>query len=147
MLFPKEFPTGQFGYDCSRNIKLSRKKYFNSRLLNTDTRFDKNMSYLFYARYVTEAEQIQQSINKALRKKRPVSLDGRRATVKDMLGSDSVNRLISYDDGYRVLRNLRGSPVSWQKMQYDCLAKIRQLGPYTFFLTFSVADFRWTEII
>ena len=82
-----------------------------------------------------------------MRKKRPVSLDGRRATVKDVLGSDSVNRLISYDDGYRVLRNVRGSPASWQKMQYDCLAKIRQLGPYLFFLTFSVAEFRWTEII
>ena len=147
MSFPKEFPTGQFGYDCSRNIKLPRKKYFNCRLLNTDTRFAQNMSYLFYAQFVTEAEQIRQSINIALRKKRPVSLDGRRATVKDVLGSDSVNRLISYDDGYRVLRNVRGSPASWQKMQYDCLAKIRQLGPYTFFLTFYVAEFRWTEII
>lgn len=32
-------------------------------------------------------------------------------------------------------------------MQYDCLEKIRQLGPYTYFMTFSVAELRWTEII
>lgn len=76
-----------------------------------------------------------------------MSLYGRCATVKDITDNDSVNKLISYDDGFRVLRNVRGSPASWQKMQYDCLAKIRQLGPYTFFLTFSVAEFRWTEII
>ena len=47
MSFPKEFPTGQFGYDCSRNTKLSRKKYFNSRLLNTDTRFAQNSHISF----------------------------------------------------------------------------------------------------
>lgn len=56
------------------------------------------------------------------------------------------NKLISYDDGFRVLRNIRGSPASWQKMQHDCLAKIRQLGSYNFFMTFLVAEVRWTEI-
>lgn len=86
-----------------------------------------NTSYIFYAQYITEASQILQSINIALRKKKPVSLYGRCATVKDVIDNDSVNKLISYDDGLRVLRNIRGSPASWQKMQYDCLAKIRQL--------------------
>lgn len=76
-----------------------------------------------------------------------MSLYGRCATAKGVIDNDSVNKLISYDDGFRVLRNIRGSPASWQKMQYDCLAKIRQLGPYTFFMTFSVAEFNWTEII
>ena len=54
---------------------------------------------------------------------------------------------INHDDGYRVLKNIRGSPASWQKMQYDCLTKLPQLGPYTFLQTFSLAEFRWTEII
>lgn len=54
---------------------------------------------------------------------------------------------LSTNSKLRVLRNIRGSPASWQKMQYDSLAKIHQLGPYTFFMTFSVAEFRWTEII
>ena len=32
-------------------------------------------------------------------------------------------------------------------MQFDMLAKLRQLGPYTFFLTGSAAEFHWTEVI
>jgi hypothetical protein len=60
---------------------------------------------------------------------------------------DFVSNITNHDEGYRVLRNVRGSPAAWQKMQYDCLAKLRQLGPYTFFMTFSVADFKWNSII
>ncbi len=46
-----------------------------------------------------------------------------------------------------MLACVRGFPSAWQKMQYDCLAKLRHLGPYTWFFTFSVADTVWPEII
>ena len=32
-------------------------------------------------------------------------------------------------------------------MQLDMLAKLRQLGPYTFFLTGSAAEFHWPEVV
>ncbi|KAH3747049.1 hypothetical protein DPMN_181470 [Dreissena polymorpha] len=32
-------------------------------------------------------------------------------------------------------------------MQQDMLAKLRQLGPYTFFITGSAAEFHWIEVI
>ena len=76
-------------------------------MFGSDTRFSQTTSYILYAQYVSEAEQIREHINIALRKKKPSSLDGRTPVVKDVL--------INYDDGYRVLSNVRGSPSSWQK--------------------------------
>lgn len=93
MSFPREFPKGRFGYNTNRDTKLSVKKCFNSRLLSNDQRFAKNTSYIFYAQYIKEASQILQSINIALRKKKPVSLYGRCATAKDVTDNDSVNKL------------------------------------------------------
>lgn len=93
MSCPREFPKGRFGYNTNRDTKLSVKKCFNSRLLSNDQRFAKNTSYIFYAQYIKEASQILQSINIALRKKKPVSLYGRYATAKDVIDNDSVNKL------------------------------------------------------
>lgn len=38
---------------------------------------------------------------------------GRCVIVKDVIDNDFVNKFISYDDGYRVLRNIRGFLVLW----------------------------------
>lgn len=95
MSFPKEFPKGRFGYNTPRDTKLSIKKYFNTRFLNSDEIFTNNTSYIFYAQYVTEASQILQTINIALRKKSPcMSLYGRCATVKDITDNDSSTNLL-----------------------------------------------------
>lgn len=47
--FPHLFPTGMFGYTMSREKEISIKKDFQSRLLNADGRFAKNIEYIFYA--------------------------------------------------------------------------------------------------
>ena len=40
-----------------------------------------------------------------------------------------------------------GTPQYFYNILLDVLAKIRQFGVYTFFLTCSAAEFHWTEII
>lgn len=47
--FPHLFPTGMLGYTMSREKNISINKYFQSRLLNADGRFAKNIEYIFYA--------------------------------------------------------------------------------------------------
>jgi len=44
------------------------------------------------------------------------------------------------DDAYHFLKNVRGSPAYFQKVMYDVLGMIRQLGLPTLFLTLSTAD-------
>ena len=48
--------------------------------------------------------------------------------------------MIQKDYAYRFLENVRGSPAYFQKVMYDVLGMIRQLGIPTWFLTLSAAD-------
>ena len=45
------------------------------------------------------------------------------------------------------MKNIPGTPAYWQNTLYDALGMVRQLGPFTFFVTFSSADLRWPEVI
>ena len=56
-------------------------------------------------------------------------------------------KLLNKDQVYASFKNIRGTPQYWQQMQFDMLAKLRQFGSYTFFLTGSGAEFHWTEVI
>ena len=47
MCFPNLFPTGKFGENHSRQVKLDFSEYVKSRLLNKDSRFRKTSQYLF----------------------------------------------------------------------------------------------------
>ena len=52
---------------------------------------------------------------------------------------------VSYqlEDEFRVLETIPNSPKYWQRMKYEILAKIENLGPFHFFFTLSCADQRW----
>jgi len=36
--------------------------------------------------------------------------------------SDAVDKLIKFDDGYRILKDIRGSPPYWEKARKDVYA-------------------------
>ena len=55
--------------------------------------------------------------------------------------------MISDAELYASFKSIRGTPQYFHEMMLDVLAKIRQFGPPTFFLTFSAAEFQWTDII
>ena len=55
--------------------------------------------------------------------------------------------MISDDQIFSSFKNIRGTPQYFHNMLLDVLATIRQFGVYTFFLTYSVVKFHWTEII
>ena len=48
------------------------------------------------------------------------------------------------DDAYRFVSPIRDSPPYWQQVMYKLLAAIKQLKIFTWFLTISAADLRWT---
>ena len=47
MCFPNLFPTGRFGENHPRQVKLDFSEYVESRLLNKDSRFRKTSQYVF----------------------------------------------------------------------------------------------------
>ena len=61
--FPKHHPSGRFGLNHPRKIRLSQQMYFNQRLLNQDKRFAKDPCYLFMASYYIERQAVERQIN------------------------------------------------------------------------------------
>ena len=144
--FPVEFPNALNTYMEKRDPKVSPLAYFKARLFSADNRFARNPEYIFFAQYVTEIHKINSGISIAMRIGNTSTSDGREITASMLTDHDEVRKLIKRDQGYNFLKQVRGTPAFWEKSKKDLFAMIRQLGIPTFFVTFSAADRRWSEI-
>ena len=59
----------------------------------------------------------------------------------------NVSDTVRKDLGVCFLQKIRGSPAYFNKLFYDLLGMIRQLGPCTWFVTLSAADLKWPDTI
>ena len=143
LAFPALFTMGRLGHHVERRVKLSPIKYFNARLLNYTGKFAANPEYLFLAQYITEQKKVQDSINIVLKK---VSVQRLTASQVRNMSSNTMNHLIFSDQAYYFMKNIPGSPAYWKTFLFDVLAMIKQLGPPTWWMTFSCPDLRWNEI-
>nr|XP_055075157.1 uncharacterized protein LOC129454640 [Misgurnus anguillicaudatus] len=144
--FPVLYPTGGPTFHDDRKVKITLSRYLNARILNADGRFAQNTDFIFYAQYLSELNQIVSNVSIALRKGSDKSL--LKAVTSDVLTNpESLSKFLNYDEGYKFLRPVRGTPPYWQATQKDLFALIRQLGIPTFFASFSSADLRWPEMI
>ena len=111
---------------------LSGQDYFTQRILNKDTRFAHNPAYIFAAIAYIENKQIQ----------RNKGISFIRGKAKQQ--SDGTHTY-TLDDPCSVLDNIKNTPRYWQKARYELIARLHNLGPFTFFFTLSCADLRWPE--
>ena len=63
------------------------------------------------------------------------------------MNQETIRKLLQFDDGFRFLSPIRGTPAFWQRAQNDLLACVRQLGVPTWFCSFSSADLRWANLL
>ena len=76
-------------------------------LRSQDRRVAQSVPNIFYKLKKLQIRQIQGSASLSLRK---CKTKGKTYTAGDLKSESSVNKLINLDEGFRVLRNLRGSP-------------------------------------
>ena len=130
--FPCLFPDGKGGLHDTRQKKLTTQEWVNQRLLNKNLVFSKNKPFVFSAVNYVEQQQLMSRMNISyLRGKVTMSNEG--------------TKFLQTEDGYAVFDGLPGSPRYWQKMKFDLIAKMEQLGPPQFFYTLSCANKRWEE--
>ena len=113
-------------------------------LRSKDRRVAQSVPNIFYKLKKLQIRQIQGSASLSLRK---CKTKGKTFRAGDLKSESSVNRLIHLDEGFRVLRNLRGSPPYFERCKKDLFAMIRQLGNPTWFFSFSAAETRWIHLI
>ena len=142
LAFPKHYSTGEFHFNVPRKVKITPSKYIHARLKCCDDRFASDPQYIFSALDWIEREAVASSITFAQRK----TFQG-DISAGQLLTSGNVTRMISDDQIFASFKNIRGTPQYFHNMLLDFLAKVRQFGVSTFFLTWSAAEFNWPEII
>ena len=73
--------------------------------------------------------------------------NNRTLTAGQLRQQGTLERLVHLDEGYKFLRELRGSPPYFEKAKKDIFAMIRQLGPATLFCSFSSAETQWIHLL
>ena len=133
--FPCLFPDGRGGlHDEKRKIKITPQQFLLQRIQNINPVFAQNKPFVFSAVHYVEKYQLQSKVNISyMRGKVSLTSEGKS--------------FLKTEDGFSVFDNIRGSPRYWQKLRYDLVAKLEQLGPFQFFYTLSCADKRWDKNI
>ena len=128
--FPLFHPSGKYGLNYPRSVKLSAQKYFNQRILNRNQQFTNYAPWVFSALYYIERQQLESQVNISYRK-----------------GKFIDNKILQIDDAFNVFQKISGTPKYWLQKRYEIMARLEQLGPFHFFFTLSCADKRWTETL
>ena len=53
---------------------------------------------------------------------------------------------ITLTDMFDMLKKVKGTPKYWQTVKNELVAKVKQLGPFHIFYTFSCGEMRWSEV-
>jgi hypothetical protein len=65
----------------------------------------------------------------------------------DALDPECIKGLLRSNDAFQIFRTVRSSPAYWSARKKEVYAMIRQLGPPTFFITFSPGEVKFPELI
>ncbi|XP_078315563.1 uncharacterized protein LOC144619975 [Crassostrea virginica] len=66
--FPHLFPKGRFSWSDVRDKRITLSRYFNNRLMNTDDRFAKDSSYIFFSQFMSDLNQVIEKTQISIRK-------------------------------------------------------------------------------
>ena len=156
MCYPVIYPTGKNAFltqtelgiykqDRPRDISIT--KYFDSRVLSIDNRLQGDSEWIFYAQFLKEVEQVRNAATIAMKKGPGITTQGQKLTVGDLIDDNKLNKsVIRTNLGYRYLSDVPATPAYWEKTMNGLFAGFKQIGPPSFFISFSAADRRWPEI-
>ena len=102
LAFPKHHPKGTLGLHHERAQKVSAQMYFQQRVMSNDSRFSKDISYIFAAQQFVERGKIESQI----------SIAGRKGVTQTNNGVKKV----FLSDVFNFMKTIRGSPKYWKNV-------------------------------
>ena len=142
--FPSIFCGKRRADNSERLVPVHYSTICKWELRSQDRRVAQSVPNIFYKLKKLQIKQIQGSASLSLRK---CKRKGKKYTAGDLKSAGSLEKLIHLDEGFRVFRNLRGSPPYFERCKKDLFAMIRQLGKPTWFCSFSAAETRWIHLL
>ena len=142
--FPSVFCGQPRADNSKRQVALHYSDICKWELRNVDRRVALCLPNIFYKLKKLQIKQIKDKVSLAVRKCKTKS---QSLTAGNLLTPGFVEKLTMQDDGYRVLRTLRGSPPYWEQAKRDLFSMIRQIGLPTWFCSFSAAETKWEPLL
>ena len=127
-----------------RKVPVYYSEICKSELRHQDRRVAQDADNLFFKTKKLQMNMMLDKVQIAMRKCKCKDLSLRAGSLKDPV---MVNDIVFKDIGYKFLNTVRGSPPYFQAVAKDLFAMIRQLGPVTFFASFSAAETRWKHLL
>lgn len=144
LAFPSIFCGQARCENSSRSVPLHYSDVAKWELRNVDRRAAMNIPNIFFKLKRLQIKHVKDKVTLAIRK---CKMNGQSITAGDLLTPGFVEKLTMQNDGYRVLRTLRGSPPYWEQAKRDVFAMIRQIGIPTWFCSFSAAETKWEPLL
>lgn len=113
-------------------------------LRNVDRRVACSIPNIFFKLKKLQIKYLQDKVQLAVRK---CKLKGKKITVQDVMAPGAVDKLVKHNEGYQILKTLRGSPAYWEAAKKDLFAMIKQLGIPTWFISLSAAETKWESLL
>ena len=113
-------------------------------LRSVDRRAAQSVPNIFFKHKKLQMKQISDKVNLAIRR---CKRKGKKITAGEARNSDYLDKLVNFDIGYYIFRQLRNSPAYLEARKKDIFAMIRQLSLPTWFMSLSAADTRWTDLL
>ncbi|XP_059077054.1 uncharacterized protein LOC131876217 [Cryptomeria japonica] len=139
------FPTLFFGNPRDDDIvkRFSYQKIAQWELSNSQRHFAYHTTNLFFKTIKILIQQVLSTMSIRIRKGQ---LKGRKLLAKDVKHKPNLEKLLKSDIGYVDFKRIRISLDYIHQLKKNVFAMIRQLGPPTFFLTFTSAEQNWNAL-
>ncbi|XP_078600775.1 uncharacterized protein LOC144875890 [Branchiostoma floridae x Branchiostoma japonicum] len=145
--FPQLYPYGCNGFQQTREIPMTDLQYFQSRLLNINDSWRKNIPWLFFALNSYEIKKLYSQISIVCRMQKQGN-DTSQSSPQPLTAGDLRQHI--HEDvestSYTFMKNIRGTAAYFKDQLLNLLAKINTIGPPTWFLTVSANDLNWPEL-
>ena len=140
------YPDIFLGHERQETSKVptSYSDIVKSELMRSDRRAATNVENIFFKTKKIQMKLLTSRTQIALRQHVTNNLT---LTAQDIKDSTNIKKIIQFDQGYKFLATLRGSPPYFEKAKKDIFAMLRQLGPATFFVSLSAAETKWKHLI
>jgi hypothetical protein len=144
LAFPTLFCGQARAENDEREVKVHYSEICKSELRRSDRRVAGHIPNLFFKLKKLQTQHILGKASLCLRKTRKKDQNFTAGMLKS---SENIKKIVNIDEGYRIFKDLRGSPPYWEKVKRDIFAMIRQLGIPTWFTSFSSAETRWVHVL
>ena len=141
--FPTLFCGNARPENSQRTVNVTYGDICKSELRCSDRRMAGHIPNIFFKYKKLQTKHILDKANICIRKtKRNQDL-----TAAYLKTSGNVEKLCRLNEGFRIFKDLRGSPPYWEQTKKDLFAMIRRLGIPTWFMSFSSAETRWYHLL